>query len=398
MKKYVSRELLISQGISGLIGLISVSFTARYVGPEVFGFCSVVVLLLVIGTSLSDFGACSWAARELAANNISKYFFKLIMLKKSNLNYFFLIFALPIYQITPDNLKYSAILTIYPYLWNRYNYVQQFLLTIQRVRISILLLFVDRGSWLLIIPFQFLGLDPVLAFSLPLLTGLILHDTVSRKIIWNQVVQSQTENLSGFSSTRSKSRNFGKIGLLGVVGNLDGLLVGALTNISESGNYLVSQRFRSPLALVYYSIGVRLKVIAAKRDKNILKMEMRKDLSLFSLGIFVNIQIAIFSYFFSGLLVGSDFIDISLSLFFGTLTAIPLGISYLASGLISAMGEDAFAARAQGVYVFSLLSFICLGANLLGSQGAVITSFAANSIYALCLSLKLRSTLKFDPV
>lgn len=76
MKFSDSMFVLIGQVVAGLMSLSAVIITARYVGPEIFGLCSVLIILLTFCMGITDFGACPWAARELAAQKMSILTFK----------------------------------------------------------------------------------------------------------------------------------------------------------------------------------------------------------------------------------------------------------------------------------------------------------------------------------
>ena len=79
MKIGGSKQIFFGQLLASLFSLIAVAITAKYVGPEIFAFCSIAVTIQILFMSLVDFGACSWAARELASNNISDKIFIDIM-------------------------------------------------------------------------------------------------------------------------------------------------------------------------------------------------------------------------------------------------------------------------------------------------------------------------------
>ena len=91
MRSGGSKLVLFGQVTAGLMGFLALAVTANYVGAKTFGFCSICILVLNIAISLMDFGACSWASREYAAQSISLGTFKHIMWSKNKLNLFFVI-------------------------------------------------------------------------------------------------------------------------------------------------------------------------------------------------------------------------------------------------------------------------------------------------------------------
>ena len=121
-----SSRIFMGQLIAGFLSVISVSLTAIYVGPKIFGFCSILILICNVFMSVADYGGCSWAARELASKNIDAASYIFVMKSKGRLNLIFLL-ALPfLFLLLPLELKWSCLLSFYPYFWVRYNYLQQF--------------------------------------------------------------------------------------------------------------------------------------------------------------------------------------------------------------------------------------------------------------------------------
>ena len=121
MKFSDSKLILIGQVVAGLASLSAVIITARYVGPEIFGFCSVLITLLILCMVITDFGACSWAARELAAQKMSIFTFKNVMYAKTRLNLFWLM-SIPIFVLLVDSqFRWACMLFVYPFLWNRFS-------------------------------------------------------------------------------------------------------------------------------------------------------------------------------------------------------------------------------------------------------------------------------------
>ena len=62
MKFSDSMLILIGNVVAGLMSLFAVIITARYVGPDIFGLCSILIILLTLCMGFADFGACAWAA------------------------------------------------------------------------------------------------------------------------------------------------------------------------------------------------------------------------------------------------------------------------------------------------------------------------------------------------
>jgi O-antigen/teichoic acid export membrane protein len=395
MRSSGSKLVLLSQVIAGLISFLAVMITAKYVGAETFAFCSILILVLNIAITLTDFGACSWASREYAAQSISLGTFKSIMWSKTKLNLLFVLF-MPVLFFDPFNdFQFAFILLFYPVLWNRANYIQQFLLARNLVRESAFFVLVDRTCWLLILPISFLNFDKTLAFVLPIITGLTIQSFLftivltQRKFAEGEIVRYKQSSLFSFS------RHFGAISTTGVISNFDGVLVASISSIAESANFLLAQRFRNPLTVVFSSISMRLRPIAATRNSLSIKVALGGDAKLMVLSIVSTVGVAFVLLEFSGNFLGPEFKGASVILFFGVISSIPLGVLLLTSSLLSSMGSERFVAKVNSSYSITLLLGVVFGALVNGSLGAVLVGFLVVFLHALIFSIRLRVELEF---
>lgn len=388
MKRSESKLILFGQVTAGLMSLVAVTITAKYVGPEVFGFCSVVILLLIMGMTMVDFGACAWASRGLATQAFSVATYRHVMKSKTKINLIFVLLTPGFIFFSPNNYKWSFILFVYPALWNRFYFIQQFLITTNKVKESVFLIILERTCWLLVLPMSLLGVEKVLAFSIPILFGLFLHGIFGSRLLLmqenNELPDCKFNQLELFK----ESGHFGIISLSGAMSNLDGFLVATVSSITESANYILAQRFRNPLTIVFTSVATRIRPIAAKRDLNLIRSVFREDANLLRFGFSVNLIIAILSYFYSEYVFGTSFEGIGWVMFFGTLTSIPLGVVFLSTNLLSAIGHERFVSRANTIYAGSTLSGAVITAHYFGSLGAVVTVFFIVLIYAIVSSLQ----------
>jgi O-antigen/teichoic acid export membrane protein len=381
-----SKLVLFGQVTAGLMSLLALAVTANYVGAKTFGFCSICIIVLNIAIALMDFGACSWASREYAAQTISLGTFMNIMWSKSKLNLFFVIFIPAFFTEPLWEYRFACLLLLYPVLWSRTNYIQQFLLARNMLSESVLLVLVDRTCWLLIFPISVFNIDKTLAFALPLILGLTLQN-----ILFNMILGR--ENLAEGEIFRFKqlalfgfSRHFGAISITSVISNFDGVLVATFSSIADSSNFLLTQRLRLPLTMVFSSVAMRLRPIAARRDFASIKTALGHDVKLMLLSVIFTIGIAFFLLEFSAKFLGQEFKDSGVILFFGAIASIPLGILLLASSILSSMGAEKLVANVTSTYSILILLGVACGTFISGSLGAALWVLIQSTIYSCYVS------------
>ena len=395
MRSGGSKLVLFGQVTAGLMSLLAVAITANYVGAKTFGFCSICILVLNIAITLMDFGACSWASREYAANSISLGTFKNIMWSKTKLNLLFVTF-IPAFFLEPmREQRFAFLLLLYPVLWNRSNYIQQFLQARNLVSKSVLLVVVDRTCWLLIVPISILNLDKTLAFAFPIIAGLSLQSILFKiilareNLVEGEVVYFKQFALFGFS------RHFGAISTTGVISSFDGMLVATFSSFADSANFLLAQRFRNPLTIVFSSIAIRLRPIAARRNVTSIKTSLRSDAKLMFFSVLFTFGIAFFLLEYSEKFLGQEFKDSGAILFFGVIASIPMGVLLLTSSVLSSMGAEEIVAKVNFSYSLLILLGVTFGTRVNGSLGAVLFVLLIISIHALIFSFRLRRELSF---
>jgi O-antigen/teichoic acid export membrane protein len=271
------------------------------------------------------------------------------MWSKTKLNLFFAI-LIPVFFIEPLwEYRFAFLLFLYPALWNRSNYIQQFLLASNMIRESAVLVIVDRTCWLLIVPMSVLKFDKILAFAFPIVVGLTLQNILFHVTLFRE----KLEVGETFDFNQLKlfdfSRHFGAISITSVISNFDGVLVATVSSIADSSNFLLAQRFRLPLTIVFSSIAMRLRPIAASKNVTSIKNALGYDAKLMLLSVISTFGIAFFLLEFSEMFLGQDFKDSGLILFFGVIGSIPLGVGILASSLLSSMGEEKFVAKINSI-------------------------------------------------
>jgi O-antigen/teichoic acid export membrane protein len=396
MKFSDSTFILVGRVVAGLASLSAVIITARYVGPEIFGFCSVLIISLIFCMGIIDFGACAWAARELAAQKMSILTFKNVMYTKTRMNLFWLV-LIPIFVLLVDSqFTWACILFAYPFLWNRFNYIQQFLVANNQEKKSVKLIIFERMSWFMIIPLDALNVEKNLAFGSPILLGLALHNLLGIKDLSVEKDREIYVKEYTFVELFSESRQFGLTSISSSMINLDGFIVASIGSLTDSANYVLAQRFRNPLALVFSSFSTTVKPIAAKRDFNLIKIAVRDNLKFLAFGLVANLIFSILTYFYSDMFLGASFKGINLLMFFGTLTSIPVGILLILGNILSYFGAEKFVARATMVYVVLLLIMIGIFTHFYGSLGAVISVFIISLAYTFCSAIMLIKLIKTD--
>jgi hypothetical protein len=88
--------------------------------------------------------------------------------------------------------------------------------------------------------------------------------------------------------------------------NLDGIIVASVGSLTESANYVLAQRFRNPLTLVFSAFATRVKPIAAKRDFGLVKDAVKDDAKFLTFGFLANVIISILAYFYSEMVLGAS--------------------------------------------------------------------------------------------
>ena len=389
-----SRLILFGQVLAGLLSLFSVALTAKYVGPIVFGFCSIFFLFMNVLITLLDYGACSWASREFASGRMSLRTYNEIRDSKTKLFLFILLLTPVFFVFLQNEYRSAAILLLYPALMNRANFNQQLFLAKELVPQSVVLAVVDRFCWLLIVPFSMIQMDKTLAFAAPIICGLLAQNILGQVFAKRRIVSEGKKEVYRKKELFSLSRHFGRISATGVLSNFDAFVLSLITSIGDSSGYLLSQRFRNPLTIIFNSIGMRLRPIAASRNRVRLIREIKVDGKMLLFGSISCIASAVFLLFFAKKFFGEDFKYVNVFLFWGTLSSLPLGILLLSSSLLSSLGFEKYSARLNLSYSVSSLIGVSVGALFFGSIGAVVFVFVVITCHAILFSSKFFTEVK----
>lgn len=389
----LSRIVFFGQVIAGATSLVSITVIANSIGAAAFSYCSTFLMIMIFMMSVIDFGSCAWASRELAANRISQEdYFNVMELKWKH--HITLLFLLPVtFFVVREGLEFSLLLFLYPALWNRYNFIQQHLIAKNYIKISTALLVLERICWLLAVPLVQLNVRPDLSFCIPILCGLLLHNVLGLKIIRPAKKIRLRKRITNLELV-NKSKYLGVTSLSGSVSNLDGVVLVACSSLTDSSSYILAQRFRNPLTLVFTAVSTRLKPVAATQDHKFLRATLREEMWFIFLGIVGAVILATFLLFYSSLIIDDSFEKVAITLFIGTLVSIPLGFVLLTSGLLNLLGEEKYVSKANLLYSLIMLLGIGISGYNFGGEGAALTLLFILLVYASLNLNKLWSLLK----
>ncbi len=386
-----TRLLFLGQLLAGLLSLIATIVTARYCGPTVLAFCMLTVLVLSVGLDVIDFGACSWSSRELAAGRISVSKYLHIMHRKSSHNLIYVFVGPLVYFLFPQSGWAILIVGIYPALWVRTNYIQQFLIVKEQIFLAVRLQIIERAVWLLIIPFQMLNINRWAAYIVPILTGLILHNFLgTRAISMFRVGQSNITELDG--SLFQKSKYIGFMSVITDVSSLDTLIVARLSSLQSAASYGLAQRFRAPLLLGFTSFAKKLFPIAAAKNRSTIRALYKQEKNFLLLNYIFLFSTSIFFYIFGESIFGYEFQSINLILALGVLVAIPSSFVEIASSFLVATGSEH---KVSKLYLISIpLTLLSVGItaqfqNVIGSVLALLIAKLIAGIFFYAAALKI---------
>jgi O-antigen/teichoic acid export membrane protein len=381
-----TRKIFATQLFTGAISLISMVAMARYLGPGLFGFSAAIVLILSVGIDVVDFGACSWAARELAKGSLVESEYLQIMKIKVRTELIFLTLGPVIICLNPTGSPYSLLFLVYPYLWIRTNYVQQFLMCNSKIEQAMSLQILERLSWLLIFPFAFLNFNKEISYIAPILTGLFLHGFIGIHFINRTTERNRSNPKLKLSSLYRKSKHFGVTSVLSDSSNLDSPLIASFSTFADSASYSLTQRFRNPLQIFFQSFSTRLRPVSSTRNRSQISNLIYAELKFLTLGVFSIVCLSVLAYLFAPIVFGQEYSQIGLIMSVGTLTAIPIGISSIGTSFLASVGGDKEVAQWTTILTAVLLLGIIFSVINFGSIGAVVFVLIANIIFSIVIS------------
>jgi O-antigen/teichoic acid export membrane protein len=356
-----TNKILTGQVLSALLSFIAIVILARYCGPTIFGYCTIVILVLSVVLDLIDFGGVSWSARELAAGRISNEQY-LYIACASFKNKSLLVILSPLWLLlSPDEGKIVVLLVLYPALWNFTNYVQQFLIVKNQIDFAIKLQIGERFIWLTAIPMTLLDYNPYATFVFPILGGLTFHVCIGyfRLIKKNKL---RLDNNLKRKAIYRRSFHLGITSFLSDVGNLDTYLVAKFISISDSGSYALVTRIRNPLLIVFQAISTKQRPTLAMKNKNQIQKIISEDLKAIVLGSILIVALAFFMLFFANSIFGNEYKNLQIIMFLGIISQLPAGASFMAANYLNAVGEEKYVAAVSTISVpIALLTVALFG-------------------------------------
>jgi len=296
-----------------------------------------------------------------------------------------------VYFLFPQSGWAILIVGTYPILWVRTNYIQQFLMVKDQTALAVRFQIMERLTWLLVLPMQYLNFDKWVTYILPIIFGLIVHNFLGKRALikYSAHLSMTSESICGLTR---KSKHIGLAGVITDVSNLDTLIVARFASINDSASYGLSQRFRGPLMLGFNSFGTRLRLIAASRDTESIRSLFKQELSFLIVNYLGLVLVSFFLYLFGENIFGSKFPNINVLLAIGVLTTIPFSIIAVASSFLVATGFERIASRVfTGSVPFTLIS-VSISSHFQGVFLSLLALLLANFVSAsifLFLSMRI---------
>lgn len=396
MNKHLNKtiQLISGQIISGLLTLTATIASARYCGPEVVSAGVSLILIMSLVVDIADFGSCSWASRELAAHRIGLNRYLRILYTKFSISFLAFPLIVLLNLIVFDLNHYLLFLGLYPCLWLGTNYIQQLLLVKSEIYFSQILQFIDRTSWLLVLPLSLLKINKFGSFVLPIIVGLILHITFGLVYISKRLRSDFDSEKSQNGENQKDIAHFGRIGLVTDIANLDTPIVTAITSLQEAGSYSLAQRFRNPSLIIFQSISIRIKPLAARGNRQEVIKFLRSERYLINFAIAGLIILSALSFSLADIIFGDNYEGVNLVLAFGFLIAIPSGISFIAISILSNAGFEKFVSHLVFKFVILNLSSVAILTVTYGILFSQISTLFITLIFMVWLVSFTRRYLK----
>jgi len=307
---------------------------------------------------LIDFGGASWSARELAAGRISnENFYSILRSRFRILN--LTIFLAPIWIIfSPPEGEIVSLLLFYPALWNKTNYIQQFLITKNDIDFAVRLQISERLIWLTSIPLILLQANKYATFVIPVIFGLVIHSVFGTLRV--SKLCKKTNKKPSQISIYKKSKHFGINSVLSDIANLDTFIISKFISIAEAGSYALVTRMRNPLHMIFQSIATRQRPIFARRIKDEIHETFMEDIKIGIFGIFLNIAFAIFMFNFSSVIFGQEYLGIGLIMLLGILAQVPNNLNVVMISFLAAVGEEIYVSKLYTFFTPTTLIIIAV--------------------------------------
>lgn len=380
-----TRKIFTGQIIAGILSLVSVIVVAKYCGPTIFGYSISTILVLSVGLDLVDFGTASWSGRELAGKRIKDKEFIEIMNYKTTQNLVYLPAGFLILFFFPSPDLSLILFGLYPALWVRSNYQQQFLIAKGKVGTAASIQILDRSCWLLVVPLTAVNASPWLAYIFPLIAGLlgltlcgIKYQHFSLEFVYKKI--------DILDRHKQSVRHIGLFSIFTDLANLDVPIVAKITTAEIGGTYGLAHRFRAPLLLGFSSFSKKLIQVSATSDVLAISQLFRRESRFLLINYFVLLAGSILAYNFADELFGPKFQDINSLLAIGIIIALPSSISIISSNFLMAIGLEKVVSR---IYLgtiplsLALISLVTIKEGVFAASFALLLSNSLTSFYFL---------------
>jgi len=369
-----TKLILYTQIVNAALALVFTLAVARYGVASEFGFCAITIFILSVFLDIIDFGSCSKYSRELASKKISERQYFAIMNRKSLILLAWMPMVLLFVIYANRDIKSGVLFALYPVFWNRQNYLQQYLVTKGFIHSSLGLQLADRLSWLCVLPLVILNFSYIHVYMIPILLGLVLHN-----VMGTVVVKRNNVALSDFLALRtsrvSDTRHFGMLSVMSDFANMDIAVVARYADSAGAGTYTLSQRFRTPIVMVFQSIVTQLKPMTAAREGSRIKRLFRSELPRLILGVVALLVGAILSRLYADDIFGESYEQIDVILPLGILIGVPSGAVAICSAFLASAGYERRVSNLTTAWVLLMLCALAFFTSKFGVLGAIITMF-----------------------
>ncbi len=376
-----TKLILFTQLINAAIALVFTLSVAKYGFARDFGFCVITIFALSVLLDVVDFGACSKYSRELAGRKITKRQYFAVMNRKSLALCMCVPVIIFILLYTKQNTSSALLFSLYPIFWTRQNYIQQYLVTKGLIHPSLQLQLADRLCWFCAIPFVLLNFDYNHAYVIPILLGLVLHNIWGTLAVRRDDV-SWNDLFSVRSSKVSDTRHFGLLSVMSDLANMDMAVVARYADSAGAGTYALSQRFRTPITMVFQSIITQLKPLTAARESYQIRQLFRSEFPLLLSGIAALFIAALIFRIYAVDIFGTSYESIDVVLPVGILIGVPSGAVAIASAFLASAGHERRVSILTSSWVFLMLFCLAVFTSMFGVLGAIFTIFALHVILA----------------
>ncbi len=384
-----TRQLLIAQIFSGVVSLFVLFFSARVAGSSVVGTAAIAIVISGVVIDIFDYGACSYYSTKLATGDSSKEtYWRVSKQKQSLILLISMIIVAPIILVSQDiSLIYFI---VYPILWLRMNYVQQYFFSTGQYKQAVIAIYSDKLSYVSVIPMYLFGETGILIVIGPVIIGLGIHSIVGKFYTKGHQLRSPKRQ-NTFPEIRKSfkdSKYFGRSSVITDVANLDTPLIAILLSVSDSGTYSLFQKFRGPLITGFQSFSNSFKPIVARGNKKEIREILVSEKWLLILNVCGILIFAAFCLKYSQSYLGNSFNDANLILCIGSLSALPTALSFLCSTYLTSSGLEKLNARILTLFVPVLLITIAVTAHLASLVQTTINILLVNILLSCVLTKK----------